>query len=181
MKLVVLDRDGVINRDSPAFIKSPEEWRPIPGSLEAIARLSSNGYTVAVATNQSGLARGLFGLDTLAAIHRRMEDEVRQAGGHIAHIAFCPHGPGDGCGCRKPEPGLIDQIFAALGGPQTGWMVGDRPSDLAAGAARGLRPILVGAGADACIPVEGAIMLADLAAAVEHILLARRPAALANP
>lgn len=146
MKLVVLDRDGVINHDSPDFIRSAAQWRPIEGSLDAIADLQRGGFSVAVATNQSGLARGLFDSAALEDIHWRMRNEVAAAGGHIAHIAICPHHPEDGCCCRKPRPGMIDRIFASLGVPETGWMIGDRMGDLEAGAARGLRPILVRTG-----------------------------------
>jgi len=111
-QLLILDRDGVINQDSDDYIKSPDEWVPIPGSLEAIARLSHAGFRIAVATNQSGLARGLFGLETLNAIHRRLRDRVESEGGRIEMIAFCPHGPNDGCNCRKPRPGLLLEFAA---------------------------------------------------------------------
>lgn len=180
MKLVVLDRDGVINFDSRDFIKSPEEWRPIPGSLEAIARLTQYGFLIAVATNQSGLARGLFDGAALAAIHQRLQEDVTRAGGRIAHIAFCPHGPDEGCACRKPLPGLIDEIFSVLGRPRTGWMVGDRPTDIAAGAARGLRPILVGRHDGNAVGGEHVPVVTDLADAAAHILAASRNPALAN-
>jgi D-glycero-D-manno-heptose 1,7-bisphosphate phosphatase len=104
MKLVILDRDGVINYDSKQFIKSPAEWRPIPGSLEAIARLNQAGYRVVVATNQSGIGRGLFDMDTLNAIHDKMHRAVPQAGGRIDAIFYCPHAIDSGCHCRKPKP-----------------------------------------------------------------------------
>ena len=108
--LVILDRDGVINQDSDAYIKSPEEWIPIPGSLEAIARLNHAGILVAVASNQSGLGRGLFDLDTLNAMHAKFHQALGRAGGHVDGIFFCPHTPQDGCDCRKPRPGLLHAI-----------------------------------------------------------------------
>ena len=111
MKLVILDRDGVINHDSDAYIKTPDEWRPIPGSIEAIARLSKAGLRVAVATNQSAIARGLLEPPTLAAIHSRMQRAVQDAGGRIDAVFFCPHGPDDGCDCRKPRPGMVLEIL----------------------------------------------------------------------
>lgn len=146
MKLVVLDRDGVINHDSPDFIRSVADWRPIEGSLEAIAALSQAGYILAVATNQSGIGRGLLDRETLDAIHRHMLTAVTNAGGRIEHIAFCPHLPGDGCSCRKPRPGMIDGILSRLGPLSQGWMIGDRLTDLDAGLACGLSPILVQTG-----------------------------------
>jgi D-glycero-D-manno-heptose 1,7-bisphosphate phosphatase len=110
MKLIILDRDGVINQDSDSYIKNPDEWIPIENSLQAIARLSRAGYRVFVATNQSGLARGLFDIETLNAIHRKMTDAVQAVGGNIEAILFCPHGPDDNCDCRKPKPGLYQEI-----------------------------------------------------------------------
>lgn len=110
MKLAILDRDGVINRDSSAFIKSPDEWVALPGSLEAIARLSRAGWRVVIASNQSGVARGLFSMDTLNAIHAKMRREIAAAGGTIDAIFVCPHGPDDGCPCRKPKPGMLLDI-----------------------------------------------------------------------
>jgi histidinol-phosphate phosphatase family protein len=104
MKLVILDRDGVINHDSDQYIKSPEEWKPIPGSLAAIARLNQAGYRVVVATNQSGVGRGLFETDTLIAIHDKMHKALAQVGGRIDAIFFCPHTNADNCDCRKPKP-----------------------------------------------------------------------------
>lgn len=146
-RLVILDRDGVINEDSDAYIKSPEEWIPIPGAAEAIARLKQAGYAVVVATNQSGVGRGYFDADTLAAIHRRMVATLAAAGAELDGIFFCPHTPDDGCQCRKPAPGLLDQIAAARGEPVTGaWLVGDSLRDLQCGAARGCQPVLVRTG-----------------------------------
>ena len=112
MKLIILDRDGVINFDSDQFIKSPDEWKPIPGSLEAIGRLTREGWRVVVATNQSGLARGLFEMATLNAIHGKMHRAVAQAGGRIEAIFYCPHAADMNCGCRKPKPGLFTEIAA---------------------------------------------------------------------
>jgi D-glycero-D-manno-heptose 1,7-bisphosphate phosphatase len=110
MKLVILDRDGVINYDSKQFIKSPAEWRPIPGSLEAIAKLNQAGYRVVVATNQSGIGRGLFDMDTLNAIHDKMHRAVLAAGGRIDAIFYCPHAIDAGCHCRKPRTGMFERI-----------------------------------------------------------------------
>ncbi|OXR49059.1 D-glycero-beta-D-manno-heptose-1,7-bisphosphate 7-phosphatase [Pusillimonas sp. T2] len=110
MKLAIIDRDGVINHDSDAYIKSPDEWIPIPGSLEAIARLSQAGWRVVVATNQSGLARGLYSVETLNAIHAKLRYELAQVGGQVDAIFICPHGPDDGCECRKPKSGMFLDI-----------------------------------------------------------------------
>ena len=114
MQLIILDRDGVINEDSDEFIKSPTEWIPIRGSLEAIARLHRAGWRVVVATNQSGVARQLFDLDTLARIHETMHRRVIESGGLIDALFFCPHGPDDGCRCRKPLPGMFHDIAERL-------------------------------------------------------------------
>lgn len=148
MKLVILDRDGVINRDSDAFIKSVAEFEPLPGSIEAIADLTRAGFTIAVATNQSGIARGLFDQAELERIHAKLQADVAAAGGRIAHIAFCPHGPDDGCACRKPLPGMIDEIIETLSVPADAerWIVGDSLRDLQAGIARACRPVLVRTG-----------------------------------
>lgn len=174
MRLVILDRDGVINRESDAFIKTPEEWIPIPGSLEAIARLHKNGYTVVVASNQSGVGRGLFSLDTLAAIHNCMRRAVDAAGGKIDSIFFCPHAPGDGCDCRKPKPGLLRQVAERYGVDLKGVpMIGDSGRDLAAARAVGGRPILVktGNGLKALDEEHGEVeAYDDLAGAVGQLL-----------
>ncbi len=147
MKLVILDRDGVVNHDSDAYIKSPEEWQPVPGSLEAIARLSKSGYRVAVATNQAGVARGLFDLGTLGAIHAKMQQAVAAAGGRIDAIFFCPHGPDDGCRCRKPKPGMLNEIVDRFHvHPADVAFVGDTLRDLEAAIAAGCRPVLVRTG-----------------------------------
>lgn len=142
-KLIILDRDGVINEDSDAYIKSPDEWLPLPGSAEAIAHLNQAGYRVVVATNQSGLARGYFGAATLDAIHQRMTETLRAVGAHLDGVYVCPHGPDDGCDCRKPASGLIDQIVADYGDVTGVPLVGDSLRDLQAGHARGCRPVLV--------------------------------------
>ncbi len=144
MKLVVLDRDGTINHDSDQYIKSPEEWRPIRGSPEAIARLTHAGWRVVVATNQSGLARGLFDIATLNAIHDTMHRTIAQAGGRIDAIFFCPHAPEAGCGCRKPKPGLLHEIAARMNVDLADVpVVGDSQRDLQAAAAAGAQPCLV--------------------------------------
>lgn len=145
--MVVLDRDGVINRESADFIKTPDEWIPLPGSLEAIARLTRAGYPVCVATNQSGVGRGLFDLDALDAIHDKMRRAVESAGGDLAGIFFCPHAPDDGCDCRKPRPGLLHQIEQRFGCSLQGSpIVGDSKRDLDAALAAGGRAILVRTG-----------------------------------
>ncbi len=145
--MIVLDRDGVINRDSKEFIKSPEEWIPLPGSLEAIAELSRMGFRIAVATNQSGVGRGLFDQDTLDRIHARMIGSVEAAGGVISGVFVCPHHPDDGCDCRKPLPGLLRQIAARYAvSPKEMIVVGDSLRDLEAAVAVGAQPVLVRTG-----------------------------------
>lgn len=147
MKLVILDRDGVLNQDSDAYIKSVDEWIAIPGSAEAVGKLCKAGYTVAVATNQSGLARGYFTQTDLNAMHNKMTTLATKQGGQFAHIAYCPHGPDDHCDCRKPLPGLIHQIETALDVSAEGaWMVGDSIRDLEAGVQAGCKPVLVRTG-----------------------------------
>ena len=144
MKLVILDRDGTINQDSDQYIKSPAEWKPIPGSLEAIARLTQGGWRIAVATNQSGLSRGLFDMSTLNAIHAEMHRAVGQAGGRIDAIFFCPHAADSNCECRKPKPGLLREIASRFGVDLKGVpMIGDSIRDVAAAAAAGAQPWLV--------------------------------------
>ncbi|MDH4108937.1 MAG: D-glycero-beta-D-manno-heptose 1,7-bisphosphate 7-phosphatase [Gammaproteobacteria bacterium] len=146
-RLVVLDRDGVINRDSPEFVKSPDEWIPLEGSLEAIALLTRSGYAVAVASNQSGLARGLFDTATLGAIHDKMRDAAAGAGGRIDRVVFCPHGPDAGCECRKPAPGLLLRLGRRYGIDLRGVpCIGDSERDLVAARSVGARPILVRSG-----------------------------------
>jgi len=174
--LIILDRDGVINEDSDAFIKSVEEWRPLPGSMEAIAALSTAGYTVAVASNQSGLARGLFGRDALDAMHDKLRRLAGAAGGAVDRIVVCPHGPADGCDCRKPAPGLLEQLAAHYRIDLAGVpVVGDAIRDLEAARAVGARPILVrtgkGAAAEQNLPAHLAAVevLDDLAAVAERL------------
>ncbi|BAU50149.1 D,D-heptose 1,7-bisphosphate phosphatase [Sulfurifustis variabilis] len=147
MKLVILDRDGVINYDSDAYVKSPEEWVPIPGSLEAISRLYREGYRLIVASNQSGVARGLFDIDTLVKIQLKMVEAVRAKGGELEAVFFCPHGPDDGCRCRKPLPGLFEEIADRLGTSLTGvYAIGDTERDIIAARAAQARPVLVKTG-----------------------------------
>lgn len=147
MALVILDRDGVINEDSDAFVKNLDEWIPLTGSIEAIARLSKAGHIVAVATNQSGLGRGLFDRAELEAMHDHLNELVAAQGGKLAGIYFCPHKPDDGCLCRKPLPGLLDQLAADLKmSLRDASMVGDSLRDLEAGLARGCHPVLVRTG-----------------------------------
>ena len=146
-RLVILDRDGVINADSPDFIKSPAEWHALSGSLDAIARLCASGFTVVVATNQSGVGRGLFSAQTLEQIHDEMLRQVSEAGGHIAAVFVCPHTPDTGCDCRKPLPGLLRQIEQQFGTTLAGVpTIGDSPRDIAAALAVAARPILVRTG-----------------------------------
>jgi D-glycero-D-manno-heptose 1,7-bisphosphate phosphatase len=149
-KLVVLDRDGVINEDSDAYIKSVAEWVPIPGSLEAIAALTRAGFEIAVVTNQSGVGRGLYSEQTLAAIHRHMESTIASAGGAIAGIYYCPHRPEDDCECRKPRTALLERLARDRGRSLVGVpFIGDKLSDVAAAQAVGARPILVRTGSGA--------------------------------
>ncbi len=150
-KTVILDRDGVINKDAPDHVRTPEQWMPIGGSLEAIAALHQAGWQVVVATNQSGIARGLFDGEALAAIHRRMCREIERHGGRIDAIAFCPHGPWDDCDCRKPAPGLVHALEGQLGRSLKGSpFVGDSRRDLDTAIAAGCRPILVRTGNGRC-------------------------------
>lgn len=143
-KLIVLDRDGVINYDSDQFIKSPDEWRPIPGSLEAISRLNHAGFRVVVATNQSGLGRGLFDMATLIAINEKMHKALAHLGGRIDALFYCPHTADSACECRKPKPGMFTEIGNRFGVDMTGVpCVGDSVRDLQAAAAVEAQPILV--------------------------------------
>jgi D-glycero-D-manno-heptose 1,7-bisphosphate phosphatase len=176
LTVVVLDRDGVINEDSPDYIKSPDEWHAIPGSLDAIARLKQAGFEVAIATNQSGVARGLFSIDTLWEIHKKMLGEILEAGGYVKRIFFCLHGPDDQCECRKPKPGLLLQIaeYFACGFDRM-IMIGDAARDLDAADAVGVRSILVRTGKGA--PTEEQLgsntnleVYDDLSAAVDALI-----------
>ena len=176
MKLIMLDRDGVINQDSDQYIKSPAEWKPVKGSIEAIARLTQGGWRIVVATNQSGIARGLFDMSTLNAIHDVMHRSVIQAGGRIEAIFFCPHAADAGCDCRKPKPGMLRDIERRLNIPLAGVpFVGDSLRDMQAAAAAGARPILVLTGKgrktrEAGGLPEGTEVFADLAAVAAHLL-----------
>lgn len=179
MKLLILDRDGVINEDSDAFVKSVEEWIPIPGSIEAIARISKAGWAVAVATNQSGLARGLFSPQTLSDMHLKLQQLVMAEGGQIQLIVHCPHGSADNCECRKPRPGLFRQIAQhfQLSSLQGVPVVGDSLRDLQAGVELGCSPYLVRTGKGlktlaGDLP-EGTQVFDDLSAVVEHLLSTR--------
>ena len=176
MKLIILDRDGVINQDSDDYVKSVAEWQPIAGSIEAIAKLSMNDYQVVVATNQSGIARGFFDLDVLNQMHDKMHTLVNDAGGSVEAVFYCPHGPEEGCECRKPKPGMLIDIAERLGADLKGVpVVGDSLRDLQAADAVGARPLLVRTGKgertiaklgdDLAYPVYD-----DLAAVVEMLL-----------
>jgi D-glycero-D-manno-heptose 1,7-bisphosphate phosphatase len=144
VRLVILDRDGVINHDSDQFIKSPDEWRPIPGSLEAIARLNHAGYRVAVCTNQSGLGRGLFDMATLNAIHEKMHRALALAGGRIDAVFYCPHTADASCDCRKPQPAMLDEASRRFGVDLVQVpSIGDSLRDLQASEAAGAQPMLV--------------------------------------
>ena len=147
MKLVILDRDGVINQDSSEFIKTPDEWIPIKGSLQAIGRLSQAGYDVVVMTNQSGIGRNLLSADMLGQIHVRMIDHIQQHGGKIQSILFCPHLPNAGCECRKPKIGMYQELATRLGISFKGvYSVGDSLRDLQAAKTAGAVPVLVKTG-----------------------------------
>lgn len=175
MKLLILDRDGVINEDSDAYIKSLDEWIPIPGSVAAIARLSQAGWTVAVATNQSGLARGYYDEATLESMHTRLRQLVAEQGGEVGLIVHCPHGPDDGCSCRKPLPGMLEQIAAYYGVDLSGlWFVGDSRGDLDAALAVHCQPVLVKTGKGLRTLAKGlperTLVFDDLAAVAAHLL-----------
>lgn len=174
MKLIILDRDGVINEDSDLYVKSAAEWRPLKGSAEAIARFNHAGWRVVVATNQSGIGRGLFDMATLNLMHEKMHKLVAQAGGRIDAVFFCPHKDDDHCDCRKPKPGLFFEIakrfHVSLAGVP---VVGDALRDLKAGMAAGCSPVLLKTGkgektlAAGGLPA-GTLVFDDLAAAAAH-------------
>ncbi len=175
-KLVILDRDGVINFDQESFIKSPEEWVPIPGSLEAIARLNQADYDVVVATNQSGIARGLFDLTTLNAIHQKMHAAAQAVGAEIDSIFFCPHGINDDCDCRKPKSGMFEAIARRYNIKLKGVpAIGDSQRDLQAAFLAGCTPYLVLTGkgkttlANGGLP-PGTTTFPDLSAVVDMLL-----------
>lgn len=178
MSLIILDRDGVLNEDSDAYIKTVDEWIALPGAAEAVGRLTKAGYTIAVATNQSGIARGYYSVETLNAMHEKMSNLAAEFGGKFAAITYCPHGPDDTCDCRKPLPGLIHQIEQQLNvSAQGAWMVGDSIRDLEAGVAAGCIPVLVrtGKGVSSEAKLEaaglsGAKVFDDLAAFAEFVL-----------
>ncbi|MGK0442871.1 MAG: D-glycero-D-manno-heptose 1,7-bisphosphate phosphatase [Pseudohongiellaceae bacterium] len=181
MKLIILDRDGVINQDSDAYVKNVDEWIPIDGSIDAIARLSKAGFTVVVTTNQSGLGRGLFTLQALDDMHEKMNTLVEEAGGNIDFILYCPHHPDDGCDCRKPKAGMIETLERSLGISAVGAVtIGDSLRDLEAGLQKGCRPILVktGKGAKTLAKIQQdndsafteLSIYSNLAEAVDHLL-----------
>ena len=176
MSLIILDRDGVINHDSDDFIKTPAEWEPIEGSLEAIAKLTYAGYRIVVITNQSGIARGLLDVDTLSRIHSKMRRMISQVGGRLEAILYCPHGPDDGCSCRKPLGGAFNELAHRLRiDLKDVPAIGDSLRDLQAAKSVGAKPILVKTGkgertlTDPNLP-GGVPVYADLAAAVDALL-----------
>ena len=178
MKLVILDRDGVINFDSDQYIKSPAEWRPIPGSIEAIARLHQGGWRITVATNQSGIGRGLFDMATLNAINDKMMEMVFRQGGRIDALFFCPHTAAEGCGCRKPRTGMFEEIALRFHTELKNVpVVGDSLKDLQAADAVGAQPLLVLTGkgprtqADGGLP-RRTLVFDDLADAARHLVAA---------
>jgi D-glycero-D-manno-heptose 1,7-bisphosphate phosphatase len=178
MKLVILDRDGVINQDSANFIKNPNEWIPLPSSLEAIALLNQSGYRVAIATNQSGVSRGLFDMATLNSIHDKMHRELAILGGRIDAVFYCPHSADDNCDCRKPKTGMIKEIAKRFSVElDRVFAVGDALRDIQAFSNAGCRTILVRTGkgedtlANGGLP-ENIIVCADLNEAVQHIISA---------
>ena len=184
-RLVVLDRDGVINRDSKDFVKSVAEWQPLPGSLEAIGMLTRAGYTVCIASNQSGIGRGLFTRETLYGMHRKLRRLAAAHGGKVERIIFCPHRPEDGCACRKPEPGLLQELAAAFDVELDGVpVVGDSLRDIDAADAAGAMPVLVltgnGPRTRAALQEQGRDVdtYDDLLAFAHRLVAADRPEAL---
>lgn len=179
MSLIILDRDGVINHDSDDFIKTPAEWEPIDGSLEAIAKLSYAGYRIVVITNQSGIARGLLDVDTLSQIHSKMRRMISQVGGKLEAIIYCPHGPDDACQCRKPQAGSFQQLAQRLRIDLTGVpAVGDSLRDIQAAQLVGASPILVRTGKGEITSVhpdlsDSVPVYDDLAAAADALLESR--------
>jgi len=178
-KAVLLDRDGVINFDSPDYILSPEQWMPIPGSLEAIGRLSGAGILVAICSNQSALGRGMMDEETFRNIHAKMMLAIEEKGGEVGHAAYCPHKPEEGCACRKPNPGLLEESMAALGMSAADvLMIGDSTKDMQAAHAVGVPGWLVQSGyndAEKILQKSRVLMpdikvFPDLAAAVDALL-----------
>lgn len=187
MKLVILDRDGTINEDRDDFVKSPDEWVPLPGALEGIARLNHHGWHVVLATNQSGLGRGLFDMAALNAMHLKMTGMLATLGGRVDAIFFCPHTADEGCECRKPLPGLFEQIAQRYGMQMSGVpVVGDTLRDLQAGTVLGCEPHLVRTGKMAgrsdeeveavAAQVPGTRIHADLAAFADYLVHRNDPA-----
>ena len=176
MKLVILDRDGVINHDSDHFIKNPDEWKPIPGSLEAIARFNQAGYRVVIATNQSGIGRGLFDMAMLNTIHDKLYRALAQVGGRIDALFYCPHAADLNCQCRKPRPGMLEEIGRRFNSPLQGVpAIGDALRDLEAAAAVGAQPMLVLTGKGLRTQETGGLpqgtqVFADLAAAAKQVI-----------
>ena len=178
MKLIILDRDGVINHDADAYIKGPEEWVPIAGSLEAIARLNHSGYTVVIASNQSGLARGFFDINALNAMHKKMDDLLVKVGGQVDAVFFCPHAPSDNCECRKPKPGLLLDIGKRFNVSLDGvFFIGDTLSDINTAAKAKAKAILVRTGKGLMTEKKlnkkdkaSVLVFDDLSAAVNDIL-----------
>jgi len=180
-KAIILDRDGVINFDSPDYILSPEQWQPIPSSLAAIARLTAAGMPVTIASNQSALGRKMIDQATFEAIHAKMMRAIESAGGKLAHVAYCPHGPDDDCNCRKPKSGLVLECLDKLGlanSPDAALMIGDSFRDVQAAHGAGVDAVLVQTGygdaekilAKAREADPDIKAFADLASAVDWIL-----------
>lgn len=176
MTYIILDRDGVINHDSEHYIKTPDEWLPIPGSLEAIAQLNRQGYRILIATNQSGVARGFYDLEMLDAIHEKFVRELAAVGGYVEEIFFCPHHPDEGCECRKPKPGLFYAMkkkypihFADT------YFIGDSFSDIQVAEEVGCKPLLVLTGKGELTlkkhpEVQSTPTFANLASAVDYVI-----------
>lgn len=174
---IIVDRDGVINEDSDDYIKGVDEWKPIAGSIEALARLYHAGYRICVVTNQSGIGRGLFGLAELNAMHRKLRDLLAAQGGQLELIAFCPHTPATGCRCRKPQPGLLRAVGERLGVSLVGApFIGDSITDILAARAAQMLPLLVRTGkGEATLEREheslrGVAAFRNLSAAADHVL-----------
>jgi len=180
MALIILDRDGVINEDSDDYIKSPDEWHAIPGSLQAITKLSQNGYQIVIATNQSGIGRKLFNIETLNAIHMKMKTQLAEFGGVIDAIFFCPHLPKNECSCRKPKPGLYNEISERLRIPLNKvHCVGDKMTDIKAIQSAGGKPVLVRTGKgqseiDQGLVPAGMPVYANLAAFVDETIIVKK-------
>jgi len=148
-KAILLDRDGVIYFYFPRYILSPEQWQPNPGRLEAIAKLTKADISVAIVSNQSAVGRGMLDHATFQNIHAKMLLSIEALGGCIDHVAYCPHGPNDGCACRKPLPGMVLESLAALklsNEPQRVYMIGDSLRDMQAAWAANVSGILVQSG-----------------------------------